>query len=82
VLSLTNVLLGSISGLLVFLAARLWILNNDMQVVRTALSGFNGANGLLEMVQELELARGRHHVAIAILSGRLSDIDGKPDVEL
>jgi hypothetical protein len=82
VLSLTNVLLGAISGLLTFLAARLWILNNDMQAVRTALSGFNGANGLLEMVQELEISRGKHLVALVILSGRLSALDGKPDVEI
>lgn len=69
--------------MLTFTLARIWILNGDMRAIRTALTGLNGdGGGLTEAVRELEVSRGRHHVAIAILSGRISDIDGKPDIEL
>lgn len=81
-MNLTNVLLGGCGALLGFTLARLWIMNGDLRSIRVALSGLNGANGLVEAVQELEVSRGKHHVAIAILSGRMGDIDGKQDVEL
>lgn len=81
-MELTNVLLGGCGLLLAFTLARLWILNSDVRAIRTALMGMNGTRGLMDDVQELQVARGRHHVAIALLSGRMGDIDGKQDVEL
>lgn len=81
-ISITNVLLGCCGLLLAFTLSSLWMIHGDMKALRVALCGLDGKSGLVDAVSELEISRGKHHVALVLLSGRISDLDGKPDIEL
>lgn len=78
----TDALLGGIIGLLSFALYRLWILNGDMRELRIALTGLDGSNGLVHTVRSMGRTQARHGIALAQVSSRLGQLDGRDDVVL